>query len=149
MRKQQIRSIAQLHGYGIYWSFLRHSSSWDASRRAQYILRQLRQTLVRAYGGTLHYREAFDSLGFNPRRDFEGLSTMAGLPLLTKEMVRRDPSALIDRRFMAGSVLAETSGTTGEPLQMRLNERYVAFDDATMFGTGAGRSTASATGSWH
>jgi histidinol-phosphate aminotransferase len=133
MRRKQIRQIAQIHGYAIYWSFLRHSRGWDLRRRTDYILRHLRQTLVRAYEGTLHYRAAFDAVGFDPRRDFRGVETLRSLPLLTKEMVRQQPGRLHDSRFMAGSVLAETSGTTGEPLRMRLNERYVAFDDATMF----------------
>lgn len=133
MRRSQVRKLAQVHGYGIYWSFLRHSRSWDPVRRADYILRELRQTLVRAYEGTRHYRQAFDAVGFDPRKDFRGVESMAGLPLLTKDIVRGNAADLIDSRFIAGSVIAETSGTTGEPLRMRLNERYVAFDDATMF----------------
>ena len=133
MHKKQIRLLAQAHGYAIYWKFLRHSRSWDAARRNEYILRQLKQTLVRAYEGTRHYREAFDAAGFDPRRDFRGPEDLRKLPLLTKQHVREDYEALVDRRFMAGSVLAETSGTTGQPLRMRLNERYIAFDDATMF----------------
>jgi histidinol-phosphate aminotransferase len=133
MRKRHVRAIAQLHGAWINWSFLRHSRSWDAERRGGYILRQLRQTLVRAYEGTRYYRAAFDAAGFDPRKDFRGLESMARLPLLSKDLVRRLGSDLLDHRFAAGSVTAETSGTTGEPLRMRLNESYVAFDDATMF----------------
>jgi phenylacetate-CoA ligase len=133
MRKGHIRKIAQLHGYGIYWSFLRHSRSWDAQRRGGYILGQLRQTLTRAFEGTRYYREAFQAAGFDPRVDFRGPESLGGLPVLTKDIVRGRGGDLIDARFTLGSVLAETSGTTGEPLRMRLNERYVAFDDATMF----------------
>ncbi len=133
MHKKQIRRLAQLHGFGIYWSFLRHSRGWDPRRRSEYIQGQLRQTLVRAYEGTAHYRDAFDAAGFDPRRDFRGVESLRGLPILTKDLVRQDPGRLHDSRFLAGSVLAETSGTTGEPLRMRLNERYIAFDDATMF----------------
>ncbi len=133
MRKRQVRAIAQLHGFWINWSFLRHSRSWSAERRGEYILRQLRQTLVRAYEGTRYYRAAFDAVGFDPRKDFRGLEGLVRLPLLTKDVVRRQGPDLLDHRFAVGSVTAETSGTTGEPLRMRLNERYVAFDDATMF----------------
>jgi histidinol-phosphate aminotransferase len=133
MHKKQIRLLAQAHGYAIYWTLLRHSRSWDAARRHAYILQHLRQTLVRAYEGTRHYRAAFDAAGFDPRRDFHGPEDLRKLPLLTKQIVREEHGALLDQRFMAGSVAAETSGTTGQPLRMRLNERYIAFDDATMF----------------
>jgi phenylacetate-CoA ligase len=40
---------------------------------------------------------------------------------------------MIDRRFLFGSVVANTSGTTGQPMSMRLNESYIAFDYACMF----------------
>jgi histidinol-phosphate aminotransferase len=133
MRRSQIRPLAQAHGYGIYRRFLRHSRGWDADRRGRYILYHLQRTLLRAYEGTRYYRQAFDAVGFDPRRHFEGIESLQRLPILTKAIVRKRSEDLVDRRFLAGSVVADTSGTTGEPLRMRLNEHYVAFDDATMF----------------
>ena len=103
MHKKQIRLLAQAHGYAIYWTFLRHSRQWSASRRQAYIVQHLRQTLVRAYTGTRHYRAAFDAAGFNPERDFRGPEDLRRLPVLTKQMVRERCGDLIDRRHLAGA----------------------------------------------
>src|SRR5439155_5074821 len=40
---------------------------------------------------------------------------------------------IVDTRYLSWSMLSNTSGTTGEPLRMRLNEHYSAFDYACIF----------------
>jgi len=102
-------------------------------RREQYVLEHLRNTLVRACEGTAFYRERFRQAGFNPRTDFRSPEDLARLPLLTKAEVRKHSNEIVDHRFEKGSVLTHTSGSTGEPLPMRLNEYFMAFDNACLF----------------
>src|SRR5207244_8128619 len=52
---------------------------------------------------------------------------------LTKNEVRAHAREMVDPRYLRGSVTAHTSGTTGEPMTLRLNESYVAFDYGCMF----------------
>jgi phenylacetate-CoA ligase len=107
--------------------------SWSAETRRAWILDRLRQTLVRANEGVPFYRERFQKEGFNPHRDFRSIADLGRVPVLTKDDVRANAGRMIDRRFFLGSVEANTSGTTGQPMSMRLNERYVALDYACMF----------------
>lgn len=133
MHKKQIRPLARLHGYWLYRGLLARMESWPAERRREWVLERLKQTLIRAGEGVPFYQERFQKAGFSPVRDFKTLADLARVPVLTKAEVRANFERMIDRRFLRGSVLAHTSGTTGQPTTMRLNEWYVAFDYACMF----------------
>lgn len=133
MHKKQIRPLARLHGYWLYRQQLTRMQSWSADERKAWLQNRLKQTLVRANEGIPFYRERFRRAGFNPERDFQSVSDLARVPVLTKDDVRAHSEEMIDRRFLFGSVVANTSGTTGQPMSMRLNENYVAFDYACMF----------------
>lgn len=133
MHKKQIRPLARLHGYWLYRRCLATMRSWSMQERTTWIRERLKQTLVRANEGIPFYRERFRRAGFNPARDLQSVSDLARVPVLTKDDVRANWEQMIDRRFLLGSVLANTSGTTGQPMSMRLNEGYIAFDYACMF----------------
>jgi phenylacetate-CoA ligase len=133
MHKKQIRPLARLHGYWLARRTLPRMARWPAEQRRAWILATLKRTLVQAGAGIPFYRERFRQAGFDPERHFQQPSDLARVPILTKADVRAEGERLIDRRFLRGSVVASTSGTTGQPMQMRLNEHYVAFDYACMF----------------
>ena len=133
MRKKLLKNLSRPHGYWIHRHRLAKTQWWDEERQETYALQQLSYTLSQAGEGTRFYRERFREVGFDPRGDLKSTADLAGLPLLTKEEIRADSDALIDRRHWRFSMPAETSGTTGEPLRMRLNEGFVAFDSACIF----------------
>lgn len=133
MHKKSIRKLAQFHGWWVYQTFLRRTSQFSEEERRAWIHQQLKQTLVRAYEGTKYYSETFKSIGFDPRTDYQGPQTLQQLPLLTKDIIRERYEDLMDRRFSRMSALAETSGTTGRPLKMLLNEGCIALDYACMY----------------
>jgi histidinol-phosphate aminotransferase len=131
--KRLVKNLSRLHGYWIYRNFLSRSQFWPDERRQKYVMENLRRTLVRAYEGTAFYREQFRNAGFNPRTDFRSPEDLSRLPLLTKNDVRKNINDIIDHRFEKGSIPTHTSGSTGEPLPMRLNEYFMAFDNACLF----------------
>jgi len=131
--KNLIKDISRIHGYRIYKGFLQKTPYWSPARRDDYVFRHLKTTLIRAYEGTEFYRERFQSIGFDPNADFTSSAELSRLPILTKDQVRENRDLMIDRRFKFGSIEGQTSGTTGEPLRMLLNEYYVAFDTAAIF----------------
>jgi histidinol-phosphate aminotransferase len=133
MHKKSIRKLAQLHGWWVSQSFLKKTQHFSEDQRQSWIHARLKQTLVRAYEGTRYYAEAFAKVGFDPRTDFRGPQTLAALPILTKDIIRERFDDLVDSRFQRLSAYAETSGTTGQPLRMRLNESYIALDYACMY----------------
>lgn len=133
MHKKSIRKLAQLHGWWVSQTFLKRTSRFSEEERRAWINEQLKQTLIRAYDGTRYYKEAFQKTGFDPRTDFTGPEVLPQLPLLTKDIIREREKDLIDTRYALFSATAETSGTTGRPLKMRLNESYIALDYACMY----------------
>jgi phenylacetate-CoA ligase len=133
MHKKQIRPLARLHGYWLHRTTLARMATWPAAQRKQWVYARLRRILIQAAEGTEFYRRRFRDAGFDPGRHFQSVTDIARVPILTKEDVRAHWDQMIDRRFYRGSVEANTSGTTGQPMTMRLNEYYVAFDYACMF----------------
>ncbi len=133
MHKKQIRPFARIHGYWLYQRFLSQTARWPVEQRRAYVFEKLKRTLVLANEGIPFYQERFQKAGFDPNRDFRSTADLERIPLLTKDDVRAQHERMIDRRFLTGSVVANTSGTTGQPMTMRLNESYIAFDYAVMF----------------
>jgi phenylacetate-coenzyme A ligase PaaK-like adenylate-forming protein len=133
MHKKQIRPLARLHGYWLHRRLLPQMQAWPREQRSTWVFEKLKRTLVLAGGGIPFYRERFRQAGFDPARDFKSVADLARVPVLTKDDVRANFEQMIDRRFLRGSVEAHTSGTTGQPMTMRLNEWYIAFDYACMF----------------
>ena len=133
MHKKQIRPLARLHGYWLYKTWLARMQAWPTEQRRAWIFQKLRATLTQANEGIPFYRERFRRAGFDPAPDFKSVEDMARVPLLTKADVRAHHAEMIDRRFLRASVEANTSGTTGQPMTMRLGERYIAIDYACMF----------------
>ncbi|HMJ92179.1 MAG TPA: hypothetical protein VK530_20320 [Candidatus Acidoferrum sp.] len=133
MNKKQIRPIARMHGYWLNRTLLKRMAEWSVERQRAFVFDRLQRTLIRAAEGSPFYQERFRAAGFDPRRHFQSASDLQRVPLLTKEDVRGNYEQMIDRRFLARSVEANTSGTSGQPMLMRLNEWYVALDYACMF----------------
>src|ERR1700751_688426 len=127
------KNLSRLHGFWIYKTFLEESQYWAAERREKYIVEHLRNTLIRAWQGTTYYRRLFKEVGFDPRTDLRSPSDISCLPLRTKSDIRQHFDDMIDHRFKTRSIASQTSGSTGEPLQMRLNESFLAFDSACVF----------------
>jgi phenylacetate-CoA ligase len=133
VHKRQIRAIARLHGYWIFKTFLSRAHSWPLEKRRAWVFNKLKSVLIKATDGVPFYQRRFRESRFDPRRDFLSIADMAKVPILTKTDVRTHYDEMVDRRYLFRSVIAHTSGTSGEPMAMRLDEPYVAFDYACMF----------------
>ena len=141
MHKKQIRPIARLHGYWLFRRLLPRMQTWPVERRRAWIFEKLKRTLTLAHQGTPFYRERFDDAGFDPERDFKSPADLAQVPILTKKDVRANAPRLIDRRFLRGSVEANTSGTTGQPMTMRLNRTGDSTAASAAIGVASSTST--------
>jgi phenylacetate-CoA ligase len=133
MTKSTVKNISRLHGYWIHKNLLSRTPYWPADRRDEYVLSHLRQTLVRAGEGTPFYRKLFREAGFDPQREFKTPEDLSKIPLLTKDDVRANFREMLDPRYQRLSFTSQTSGSTGQPMQMVLNEYYSAFDSACLF----------------
>jgi phenylacetate-CoA ligase len=109
----------------------------------------LRRLVRHAYEHTAYYREAFDNLSLHPD-DIRCVADVAKLPILTRAGAR----ASVDRRtasWPAVAVSKATSGSTGEPLDVRFSAESRHWRDATRwrgFGWGGYRMGMKAMHLW-
>jgi len=96
----------------------RDRERWSREQWRDYGTRRLRQLLLTAVQRVPHYRTEWAGLGLTAdrinRMELEDLST---LPILSKDVARRSPEALlVDGAVPPGSQVHHTSGSTGTPI---------------------------------
>ncbi|MGN6105343.1 MAG: phenylacetate--CoA ligase family protein [Kofleriaceae bacterium] len=109
--------------------YLRESERWslDVLRDVQAGL--LRRLIRHAYRHTLHYRRTLDERGLGPD-DVASIDDLARLPLLDRATLR----ATLDERTAsappAAVISKTTSGSSGQPVQVRYNAESRHWRDA-------------------
>jgi phenylacetate-CoA ligase len=112
-----------LRGVALYEIMLKKSCYWSAETIAKYQFKKIKFLLIDSYNGIPYYRELFDSLGFNPKNDFERLSDLAKLPILSKEFVKKNKDLFVNKRHLDKAILFKTSGSTGVPFEILVHPR--------------------------
>lgn len=96
--------------------FLRVSQHWDESKLYDYRLKKLIKLVEYAYHNVPYYQNLFNSIKFKPT-DIRRIEDIRNIPILTKEIVRKENMNLISRSFKMKHVLkGKTGGTTGPPV---------------------------------
>jgi phenylacetate-CoA ligase len=119
--------------YGWYWSRRRlgpvfektwrayaDRESWSADRMQDFVEKQLRAQVQRAYREVPYYRQAFRERGISEDLLDRFTSTdLPKLPLLEKQVVRSNPALLLTEQAGKNPPAAfSTSGTTGTPIKV-------------------------------
>jgi phenylacetate-CoA ligase len=85
------------------------------NERRQWLIHRLRLLARYAAGTTTYYRDLFQRIGFDPRRDFS-FDDFARLPVLEKDHIRRAGKDLISNRVPADLLFKDaTGGSSGVP----------------------------------
>jgi phenylacetate-CoA ligase len=92
-------------------------NGWSLERFRQYQLTRLQELVRHCADHVPYYRELFRSIGLEPG-DIRDFADFQAIPILEKQILRERGEELVDeRRDRKGMLLAQTSGTTGTPLQ--------------------------------
>lgn len=90
--------------------------NWSREQFEAYQRRQLKTLIRHAVEKVSYYRRVYAERGIRPEM-ISGLEDLRQLPILKKEVVRREPECLLDESLDRNTLLVEhTSGTTGTPL---------------------------------
>lgn len=102
-------------------SFL-ETSQWFSEEELRDYQRQRLNTILRhAYANVPYYRDLFDGLKLKPW-DFKSLDDLKKIPLLTKDILRKNFGNLIAKNARKyNPFLCKTSGTSGEPVRFYLD----------------------------
>jgi len=88
-------------------------------------IRKLKRILVHAYETADYYRRTFSDSGFNPY-DFNELSQLKSLPMLTKTDITRNLDRMISRSYTAKDLITScTGGSTGTQLHFYLTKESI------------------------
>jgi phenylacetate-CoA ligase len=80
-----------------------------------------------------YYRETWEELGFSSAKDFKTMADFEKLPILTKDIVRKNQDRLIANNFRGKNMKKSTSGSTGEPMNLELNPESEERRQAVMW----------------
>jgi len=98
--------------------------SQDELRELQW--KKLKILLRHAYKNVPYYHSLFKGLGLLPR-DFKDFEDLKKIPLLTKQLVRKNVNRLRARNFKGREILRRTSGSTGMPLKFPSNSQTDSY----------------------
>jgi len=105
-------------GFKPYREFLERSQWLSSDEIERASAKMLGELLTHAYRTVPYYRSLFDRIGIRPQHEAP-LSLLADIPLLQKEVIRRDQRQLLSSKFAKGELITlNTSGTTGKSLQL-------------------------------
>lgn len=96
--------------------FLRESQFWDEARIRDYQTIKLKTIVEHAYKNVPYYEDLFKKINLKPG-DIKSLDDINKIPILTKEIARKENLRLIARGFQMKNVKkGKTGGTTGVPI---------------------------------
>lgn len=101
---------------------------WDS-----YQNEQLHSLILHCYKNVPYYKELFDSLQIKPN-DIQSKEDLVKIPILTKEIVRKNVDKLIATNIPKSSIKhANTSGSTGTPLKIFYGKNRTAYLTASIW----------------
>lgn len=98
--------------------FLRESQYWDEARLEAYRINKLKKLIEFSSRNVPYYDDLFYRIKLRSS-DINSISDLEKIPILTKEIARKENSNLVARNFKTEKVKkGKTGGTTGTPLSL-------------------------------
>lgn len=107
-----------IQGTRLYSRMLKKSCYWPAEKIKDYQFQKVKHLLIESYLGISFYRELFDDLKFNPYVDFNTITDLSKLPILSKEFAKANKELLVNKKYIKNSIKFKTSGSTGVPFEI-------------------------------
>jgi len=109
-------------------NFLDKSQYWDKNKIEEYQLKKLKALVLHAYENVPYYNRIFNELKLKPA-DIKTLSDIKKIPILTKEVARRENMNLVSRDASKRRYFkAKTGGTSGPPLVIYKDINSYSFE---------------------
>lgn len=104
-----------------YYKLIKKMQGYSSKEIENWQNRKLQELIHHAYQNTQYYRELFDELKISPN-DVKTISDLERIPILTKEIIKKNRQKLIPTNLEAiGHKYSSTGGSSGDPLQFNLD----------------------------
>lgn len=115
------------------YSLLIKRESFSREMIEEYQFSHLKNILIHAKQNVPYYEVLFDKISFDPEK-FSKFSDIEKIPILTKDIIRKNFDRLISRKIVRkGSYMAVTGGSTGQPLKVLLDFESVFKENAFIY----------------
>lgn len=131
-KNSKINIFFKAYGYWLYKRKLAYTQYDSSEKFKVFQYSEVRKTLIEAKN-VPYYKELFKQIGFNPEKDFKQLTDIEKIPILTKDIIRKEYKNLINPKYRGIAIEYATSGSTGNPQKMLLTPYMVAMDKAMIF----------------
>jgi phenylacetate-coenzyme A ligase PaaK-like adenylate-forming protein len=131
-KNSKINLLFKAYGYWLFKKKLVHTQYDSAEKFKDFQFKEVRKTLIAAKN-VPYYKALFSQIKFNPETDFKQLSDLEKIPVLTKDIIRKEYKNLINPNYSGIVIEYATSGSTGQPQKMLLTPYMVAMDKAMIF----------------
>jgi len=112
--------------------FLLKSQYWSRKKIEGYQNKRLRELMEHAYTNVPYYTKLFDKLRLKPS-DIKTKKDLKKLPILTKEIIRKNAEELRAKNYLRKSYQSFTSGSTGTPMIFYLTKEDFSWIWAAHF----------------
>ena len=108
-------------------------SEWLKKEEIETIqIEELKKLVNYCYANVPYYTELFDSISLKPS-DIKSLDDLNKIPILTKDIVRKNVEKLKNPNFKGDVVHSHTSGSTGKALQFDFSKEAIQYRWALWF----------------
>ena len=121
-----------LRGIIQYFTFFKRSCTWEQKKIKQYQYLKLKRLLISAQE-VPYYRKSFADINFDPLRDFSSLEDLSKIPILTKDLAKKNKHLLANPKYSKRSITLRTSGSTGQPFEVNVFHKAWIVEQAVVW----------------
>lgn len=133
LKAAAIDSVKFGRSYHDYVTALNNSQWYSAEELRNLQEARLRSLIEHVYQQVPYYRRVFDERGLQVK-DIQTTEDLKKLPILTKDVLRSDPSAFIAKNFRRTLLPSGwTTGSTGTPINVLRTFDAIAFESAMIW----------------
>lgn len=116
-----------------YQFFLKKSCKWDRAKIKRYQVKKMKKLLIESGKHVPYYNQLFKEISFDPAKDFNKLEDIKKIPVLTKEIAKRERSRLDNVKYKKATITMKTSGSTGQPFEVKVSKNAWVMEQAVVW----------------
>lgn len=120
-------------GIFAYNFFFKNSCNWSKEKINDYQYKKIKKLLIESQKNVPYYKELFHQINFDPIYDFNSLTDLQHIPILTKQKAKEVRKYLDNPKYAKNAMRLRTSGSTGEPFEVAVSNNAWVVEQAMVW----------------